>query len=160
MEKFAVPDAMDISRLFAMLISDDVEVEPAAESDSGVGNGAYVGNYVATTNDETAAVCVFDIDLAAYTGASLTMLPADVAKEAIADKELTKIMRDNVYEVMNIVSRSLMNKNTPHLKLEKLYAEADAPDSVKQLLSSAGERCVFKVTVPNYGVGHLSVFVN
>jgi hypothetical protein len=69
-------------------------------------------------------------------------------------------MRDNLYEVMNICTRLLINESTPHLRLAALCkiddnVSRDAQRSIKEGSSGSG----YTVEIPQYGAGGLSFLV-
>ena len=153
-ERFLVPNEDAVSEILGMLYGDEPEV-------GAVGNAAPDGRFGATfldDNDQLVAACTSDIDFVAYSGAALSMIPADVAKETIADGELTDMMFANFYEVMNICSKLFMSDSSDHLRLDKTFRPADTAGAVGSLVGAANE-ATFSVGIPKYGAGTLSFYV-
>ncbi len=109
-------------------------------------------------DDKLVALCVCDKEFVAYSGAALSMIPADVANEMISGNSVTEAMIGNFYEVMNICSKLLMSDSSAHLRLDKTLVPEDSAETVSALKESA-QVIGFNVEIPKYGVGGLTFLV-
>lgn len=152
---YLVPSEAEMSAMLGMLYGDGFKVE---QSDKAVENPAQAvyASYI-DSDGRTVAAALCDMPFAAYSAAALSMIPVDVAKEAVRDKALSSMMKDNFAELMNICSRFLMSDETPHLRFNKVYGSlADAPNSLRYLLDNAQAIRHFDATIPKYGKGKIS----
>ncbi|MGF1546070.1 MAG: hypothetical protein ACFCUG_01940 [Thiotrichales bacterium] len=152
---YLVPTEAEISSMLGMLYGDGLRVD---RSEKAIENPAksIFASYI-DESGRTVAAAQCDLEFAAYSAAALSMIPVDVAKEAVRDKELTSMMRDNLNELMNICSRFLMSDETPHLRFDKVYASlSDSPNSLRYLLDNAQAIRHFDAMIPKYGKGKLS----
>jgi len=108
-------------------------------------------------NDKNALIgaCVADLKLAANAGAALAMISDQVAKEAVAAGELGENLRDNFYEIVNIVSALLNGPSVPHLRLTEMVD--GIPDEVVELSKRAAGNKRYDVTIVGYEGGVLGL---
>ena len=83
------------------------------------------------------------------------MIPKGGADDAVESKELTDVMQECYYEVVNILSRSLMSATSEHLRLEKVYPPGEKAELL-DLLGAETESAAFKIEIPGYGFGELT----
>lgn len=126
-----------------------IKLDFTEESDNWV-TGLYVDDH-----DRLIGACISDISLAATAGAALAMMPASVAKEASDAGKLDENLRDNFYEVVNILSRLLNGPSVPHLRLTDLVD--GVPDDVIALIDKAKGRKNYDVTVVGYAGGRMGL---
>src|SRR5450631_2031700 len=150
-----LPDIAQVKDLLGMLF-DGLSVKLGPKLDVSPKAASYFGVYV--SDDGTpAALCGCDIAFAANSGAALSMLPPNVAKEAAKDKELTPVMLANLHEVMNICTRLMLRDDSPHLKLRELCPQSALPAPAAAIIASAKSRVDFEIGIGKYGAGVLSV---
>jgi len=151
---YLLPKAKDLTAAFGMLYGDGVDVkdgEPKPLSE----NKLY-GLFVNSEGDPVAAT-MCDASFAAYAGSALMMLPPGAAEEAAETGDLTPVMEENVYELINICSRLFMGDNTPHLKLDKMYSDpGELPEKAREMIANAEGANGFGVEFPRYGAGNIS----
>ena len=99
--------------------------------------------------------CVAELKLAAHAGAALAMMSDQVAKEAVAAGDLGENLRDNYYEVVNIVSALLNGPSVPHLRLTEVVD--GIPDEVIELSKRAAGHKHYDITIPGYEGGTLGL---
>jgi hypothetical protein len=144
-----------VKDLLGMLF-DGLSVKLGAKLDVSQKASTYFGVYV--SDDGTpAALCGCDMAFAANSGAALSMLPPNVAKEAAKDKELTPVMLANLHEVMNICTRLMLHDDSAHLKLRELCVQSALPPPAAAIIGSARSRIDFEISIGKYGPGVLSV---
>lgn len=158
MPNYIIPSEDEMLSAMAMLFGEDTEINEGQAIEVGSGKVCQVVDYI-NLEGATVAACTCDIDFGAYSGAALTMMPAATAQDMAKEGDISQPMKDNVYEVMNIFSRYLMNENTPHLKLHKSYDESDAPTALKTMLENTADQINYSISIPNYGAGNISIFI-
>ncbi|MFT5173907.1 MAG: hypothetical protein ACI8W7_002091 [Gammaproteobacteria bacterium] len=153
MATYLVPDEKSVQDKLQFLYGEDLEVASATAPDA---DKAICGVYVSSDGTPVAAA-LCDIAFGCYAGASLSMIPAGGAKDAANSGEISQGMMDNLSEVLNMCANLLMDDSTPHLKFDKVYGSlAEAPDAAKTLVAGATGPA-FKVDIPRYGSGVLSM---
>jgi hypothetical protein len=152
---YPLPDVPLVKELLGMLF-DGLSVKVGGKLDVSSKAGSYFGVYVAD-DGSPAALCGCDIAFAANSGAALSMLPPNVAKEAAKSKDLTPVMLANLHEVMNICTRLMLRDDSPHLKLRELCPQSALPAPAAAIIGSAKGRVDFEIGIGKYGAGVLSV---
>lgn len=108
----------------------------------------------------TAAVAVVDLAGAARLGGSLGMLPKGGVDDAIDTKDLYSPIKENCYEVLNVLSAVFNVAGAPHVKLYQMYGPGEAvPSDIAQLAAMLGSRMDVAFTIAGYGDGQLSLVV-
>jgi hypothetical protein len=150
-----LPDIAQVKDLLGMLF-DGLSVKLGPKLDVSQKATNYIGVYV--SDDGTpVALCGCDMAFAANSGAALSMLPPNVAKEAVKDKELTPVMLANLHEVMNICTRLMLHDDSPHLKLRELCVQSALPPPAAAILAAAKGRIDFEIGIGKYAPGVLCV---
>lgn len=152
---YPLPDVPLVKELLGMLF-DGLSVKVGGKLDVSPKAGSYFGVYVAD-DGSPAALCGCDMAFAANSGAALSMLPPNVAKEAAKSKDLTPVMLANLHEVMNICTRLMLRDDSPHLKLRELCPQSALPAPAAAIIGSAKGRVDFEIGIGKYGAGVLSV---
>lgn len=144
----AIPTEDNIKSLLEPLFGGDVTV---TTGDTVAVNDGYIANYI-SDDDVPIAVCVANIEMVAYSGSILMMIPKGGAEDAIETKDPSQVMQECFYEVANILSRAVMNDTSEHLRLEKVYQPGTNTDLVASLGDDV-ETMTVKIEVPGYGPG-------
>ena len=153
---YPLPDVAITRELLGMLF-DGLTVKPAAAKlDASPKSSSYCGVYVCDQGAPV-AICACDLAFAANSGAALSMLPPNVAKDAIKTKELTEVMLANLREVMNICTRLLIRDHSPHVRLDGLMPAAVLPAPAAPILSAPRARVDFEIGLGKYGGGQIAV---
>ena len=150
---YELPTLQTVSSLLGMIFGDDLS---ASKCDSPALDGKYVATFL-SDDDHLVALCVCDKEFVAYSGAALSMIPADVAKEMIAGNAVTDAMVDNFYEVMNICSKLLMSESGAHLRLDKTLSPDQSVAAIAAMKES--HTAAFGVDIPRYGKGTLTFVI-
>lgn len=151
---FVVPTKEAIKTLLAMIFGDGLGVSDAETPELGDGHTAtFIDD-----DDKLVAACVCDKSFVAYSGAALSMIPADVANEVINGGAVSEAMTGNFYEVMNICSKLLMSDSSAHLRLDKTLEPGASGDEIATLAGGAQTKS-FGVEIPRYGTGTLTFVV-
>jgi hypothetical protein len=132
-------------------ISDGVPVPPKTTNVV----AAYVGDKLALQ-----AVCVVDIEAAARLGGALAMVPKGGVEDAIGERDLPHTLRDNCYEVLNVLASVFNVPGAPHVRLYEMYGpNQGVPGDVAAIAGLAGSRMDIGLTVSGYGTGLMSIVV-
>jgi hypothetical protein len=108
----------------------------------------------------TSAIAVVTLEGAARLGGSLGMLPKGGVDDAIDTKDLYSPIKENCYEVLNVLSAVFNVPDAPHVKLYQMYGPGEAvPSDIAQLAATLGSRMDIAFTIAGYGDGHLSLVV-
>jgi hypothetical protein len=153
MAAFVIPTAAKTREFLGMLFGDDLKVvdgKPVSLPTS------FVATFV-DDSDKLVGVCAADLSFAAFAGTAMSMLPPGVAKEAIAAKQLSDVMKGNLGEVMNILSRLFMSDTSPHLRFLAVHGPGEQNKLADSL--SGANRSNFSITIPRYGTGQVSFLV-
>jgi hypothetical protein len=115
----------------------------------------YVTDKIATS-----AVCVVNLEGAARLGGALGMLPKGGVDDAIDTRDLYSPIRENCYEVLNVLSAVFNVPEAPHVKLYQMYGpDEQLPADVAAFAATIGSRMDLAFTVAGYGDGLLSLVV-
>ena len=112
-----LPTGKEIRDLFEMLLGRTVELSPDYEI---LKPDEEFGCCVAFFNDamdNVCAACIMDLDLCAYAGAALQLIPAAGAQDEINNGTLSDSYIENVYEILNIFSGLLNKEGAPHVTI-------------------------------------------
>lgn len=150
-----MPIPEEVRDFLGDLLGKPVSVTKTGEMDFAKEPETYLTGLYVDDKDRLIGACITDIPLAATAGAALAMMPAAVAKEAVDAGKLEEGLRDNFYEVVNILSRLLNGPSVPHLRLTELVE--GVPEDVIALAEKAKGRKHYDVTVVGYTGGKLGL---
>lgn len=112
-----------------------------------------------TDDGEVGAVCLMDGKFAVRAGASLVMVPENVAAEDLRIGDIDGHL-EVTSEVMNVMTRLLNAPHTPHLRFGQVHRlPGELPEAVAKLLAAPEYRRDFAVTIEGYGDSRLSILV-
>jgi hypothetical protein len=154
---YPLPDINQVRDLLGMLF-DGLAVKAGAKLDLSPKSSAYAACYV-TDAGAPAALCACDISFAANSGAALSMLPPNIAKDAVRTQQLTEVMIANLREVMNICTRLVLRENSPHLRLDAVCPIGKLPPAAAAIVGGAKGRIDFEIGLGKYGGGIVAVLV-
>jgi hypothetical protein len=152
---YPLPDIAQVKELLGMLF-DGLSVKLGPKLDVSPKSACYFGVYVSDAGTPV-ALCGCDMAFAANSGAALSILPPNAAKEAAKDKELTPVMLANLHEVLNICTRLMLRDDSPHLKLRELCQLNALPPAASAIITAPKGRVDFEIGLGKYGSGVLSV---
>jgi len=152
MADFVLPSDEGVQQMLAMVIGDDACVESGGES--AVHSFSHVARFV-DDEDTLVGLCLADLELSAALGAGLSMIPPAAVEDMVAEKELTPIAKDNLYEVMNMLSSLFMTDQTPHLRLTTVDVFDETPEEIDVGDFSRVDYCI---EAGKYGKGLLTFF--
>jgi hypothetical protein len=152
-----MPTRMAVRNLIGDLIGRDVDIRDSEPIQSKVTNvtGVYVTDRLATS-----AIAVLDFEAAARLGGALGMLPRGGVEDAITERQLPPMVRDNTYEVLNVLASAFNIGNAPHVRLYQMYGPGGGvPTDVASMGASVIGRMDVTLQIAGYGNGKLSIVV-
>ena len=151
---YVIPSPQSVSKLLSMIFGVELDVSKCEPPEL---SSQHVASFV-NDDDQLVALCACDKEFVAYSGAALSMIPADVANEMISGNAVTEAMVDNFNEVMNICSNLMMSDSSAHLRLDKTLSPEQSAEAIAALQES-GQVTGFGVDIPRYGKGTLTFVV-
>jgi hypothetical protein len=150
-----LPTRHSIRTLVEGLIGRDVELKDTDPISPKTTNliAVYVTDKLAVS-----AVAVLDLEGAARLGGSLGMLPKGGVDDAIAERDLSALLRDNAYEVLNVLAAVFNVDDAPHVRLYQMYGpNGSVPSDVLALSQVIGSRMDLTLNISGYGTGQLAI---
>jgi hypothetical protein len=149
----AMPAAKAVRDTLSDMLGRDVDVAPGVPPLS----ADLVRAMVAVYSDDhfhLAAVLGMDLQLAARSAAAIGLVPAGAAEDCIAERELSKTLMENGFEVCNVIGGLLNRDGHPHIRMDRVIYPGETPpsDATGRLLA-LGNRLDLTVTVHGYGGG-------
>ncbi len=156
-EQSPLPSRHAVRTLIGDLIGRDIDLQDGSPIPPKTTN--VVAVYV-TDRLATSAVCMVNLEGAARLGGALGMVPKAGVDDAIAERQLSSLLRDNCYEVLNVLSAAFNVPDAPHVRLYEMYGpDAIIPGDVAALAGTAGSRMDITLKVVGYGDVPLSIVV-
>jgi hypothetical protein len=157
LEHSPLPTRHAVRNSISDLIGRDVDLKDGVPPPSKSTN--VVAVYV-TDRLATSAVAICDLECGARIGGALGMVPRISVDESIAAREMTEVVRDNCYEVLNVLAAVFNVPNAPHVRLYTMYGPGDIlPGDVAAFGAMAASRMDVTLQIAGYGSGALSIVV-
>jgi hypothetical protein len=154
-----LPHPKEVRDMFGNMLGRDITVAPCDPYTPVMTDRHSVAVYVDDQN-QMAAVTVLDLPLSVWVGAAIGLVPPGGAEDQVDEGELSRPVRENLYEVLNIFSALFNKPGAPHLKIYSMHAPGEAvPSDVALLVKSIGNRLDLDVTVAGYGSGKIGVVI-
>jgi hypothetical protein len=150
-----MPIPEDVGDLLGDLLGKPTAVSKAKRFDFTEEPDAWFTARYVDDRDVLIGACLCDLPFAATTGTALAMIPAVVAKEVVDSGSLEEGLRENFYEVVNIMSKLLNGPSVPHLRLTELVD--GIPDDAMELTERAPGRKHYDVTIVGYPNGRIAL---
>jgi hypothetical protein len=152
-----LPHPKEIKDMFTDMLGRDIAVT-VCDPFTPVAGELYTSALYVDDVKSLHMVAGMDLALSAFAGAAIGLVPAGGAEGMIEDRELTPMVRDNLFEVLNIFSALFNKPETPHLKIHQMFAIGENPPAdVIVLMKALGMRLDLKIEVAGYGAGRLAV---
>ncbi len=152
-----LPAPKDVRDLLQQLLGRGVEVAPSDPYAPQDGARATLAVYV---DDQlrTCAVAVADLPFSAYAGAAIGLVPVGGAEAALEEAALSRALRENLYEVLDVAAALLNAEGVPRVKLYAVHAPGEIPPiDVSGFARTLGRRLDLSVDIAGYGAGRFSV---
>lgn len=147
-----LPEAEALARTLSKLIGRDVRGKPNKTP----ALPAFDKVFVAAYDDGSGgleALWLAELPLTAAFGASLTLVPAGVATEAVRAQKLPPELEDNAKEVANITANSFLERR---VRLTQFWApKAALPEPIVAFAKAKGSLLETSLEVAGYGGGKL-----
>jgi hypothetical protein len=150
-----LPIPEELSDFLSELLGSPVSVAKASDVDFGDTAVTYVTGRYVDDKERLMCACVADLSLAATSAAALALIPRAIVNETVQAGTLQEPLRENFYEVANILSKFLNGPTVPHVRLADLVD--GVPAEATRLMTAAGRRKDYDVTVVGYPGGHLTL---
>ncbi len=151
-----LPEPGALRELLAQLSGHAVGAQRAAarlEPGPTVQAATYLGR-----EGEMLALCLCEIELAAYLGAALAVLPQRVAKQIADTGRLEGPAEQGYRETMNVLASLLCSDTTPHLRFAESFPDPKAAGAAAlALLSGPARRADYRVEIGGFGAGALAL---
>lgn len=148
-------DNKHVAKTFSAILRRDVGVsvlKPVAESEL-----VIAGHYV-NGKKELIGACFVNKAFAVYSGAAFSLIPSDVAKDALKTDPLDEIVQENFAEVLNICSRLFDGGSELRVALSGTeFPPAPRSDVSKGLLGKPAKRIDLELDIAGYGKGRMAV---
>jgi hypothetical protein len=150
-----LPIPEEVGAFLTDLLGKPVSVSKGGDADFTDESVHFVTGRYLDDRERLMCACVADMSLAATAGAALAMIPREVVADAVDAGQLGDSLRDNYYEVVNILSKFLNGPTVPRVRLSDLVE--GVPEDASRLLGGATRRKDYDVTVVGYPGGHLTL---
>jgi hypothetical protein len=152
-----LPSRHAVRSVIEGLVGRDVDIADGVPVPSKTTNvvAAYVNDKLALQ-----AVCIVDIEGGARLGGALAMVPKGGVDDAISERDMPATLRDNCYEVLNVLASVFNVPNAPHVRLYEMYGpNQGVPGDVAAVAGLAGSRMDIALKIAGYGDGMMSIVV-
>lgn len=106
---------------------------------------------------ETAVVVKADLQVLGAIAGALVGLPAPVVKEHLAAATMDELMRDAIYEVLNVASAAVSTEGRA-VFIKMVTDPAYIDGAAEQALKNPAHRSYFNVSVEDYLGGRICIF--
>jgi hypothetical protein len=152
-----LPQPQQVRELFADLLDRDVRLSPCAPVAPGPVTPASVATYV-DDQQRVSAVISCDLELSAWAGAAIGLVPLSGAERAIRSGCIDGTLGENLKEVLDVAATMFNVEGAQHLRLDELHpAGDDLPHAVRSRALTLGRRQDVELDIAGYGAGRLSV---
>lgn len=150
-----LPEAEDVRTVLHGLLGRDVTVRVEGATSIPL-DAKYVVGLYEREDGKVGGLVVADLEIAAYSGAALSLLPLGIAKESIDDGTIEDSLLENFQEVLNVGVRWFTAKGNPRVVLAEVYPPgATLPDDVRVAMAAPGARLDVEAEVAGYGSGRI-----
>lgn len=152
-----LPAVKDVKDALEGLLGRDVDTN---HGDPFSGDQRAGATYAIFVDDRlgTRAVAVADLPFSAYAGAAIGLVPVGGAEVALEDKELSPMLQENLYEVLNVLASVFNADGAPHVKLHSVHHVGETvPTDAIAYANTLGRRLDLELKVASYGAGRLSI---
>lgn len=151
----ALPEPDQIRELMYGLLGRDITVSRETAASIPL-DAKYVVGLYEREDGKIGGLVVADIEIAAYAGAALSLLPVGVAKESIQDGAIEDALLENFQEVLNVGVQWFTAKGNPRVRLAEVFPPGSKlPDDVKLVMAAPNDRLDVDAEVAGYGKGRI-----
>lgn len=151
----ALPEPDDVRSVLHGLLGRDIKVTRETASSIAL-DAKYVVGLYEREDGKVGGLVVADIEIAAFAGAALSLLPIGVAKESIADGTVEDSLLENFQEVLNVGVQWFTGKGNPRVVLAEVFPPGvKLPDDVRLVMAAPNDRLDVDAEVAGYGTGRI-----
>lgn len=153
-----LPSAFQVSECVRRLTRRETEVTVLAKPSATV-KLPYAGTFHGGDR-AVVAMCAADLAFAAFTGAALSLIPAESAQERIRTGALDEMLQENFAEVLNVLARIFVVPETARMTLlETVFPPRAVPATLEVAGAPANvARADYRIDIDGYGTGHLALW--
>lgn len=151
-----LPGIKDVKDALEGLLGRDVDTN---HGDPFAGEPKALTTYAVFVDDRlgTRAVAVADLPFSAFASAAIGLVPLGGAEIAIEESDLSPMLQENLYEVLNVLASVFNVDGAPHVKLYAVHHVGQAvPGDVAGYAAMLGRRLDLELKIASYGAGRLS----
>jgi hypothetical protein len=151
----ALPEPDDVRAVLNGLLGRDITASRVPPESIPL-DAKYVVGLYEREDGKIGGVVVCDLELAAYSGAALSLLPMAIAKESIADGTIEDSLLENFQEVLNVGVQWFTAKGNPRVRLAEVFPPgAKLPDDIRLVMAAPNDRLDVTAEVAGYGGGRI-----
>ena len=151
---YRLPKPEQVSELFTTLVGRSVALKKARPQFLRAGAKVAVATYLPSEGDDVAGVCIFDMPLAVYVSAALSMIPRVTAAEAANSGVLEPNMAENLTEVFNVASQLICSEGDEQARLgDRFLSARELPEALFKRVRSAKNKLHVGLEIDGYGPG-------
>lgn len=152
-----LPTAFQVSDCIRKITRRETSVTVLAKP--GAAKLLYGGTFHSGDN-VVVAMCAADIAFAAYSGAALSLIPGESAKDRVRAGVLDEMLQENFAEVLNVLTRIYVVPETVRVALlETVFPPQSMPQTLELADASAQVvRADYEIEISAYGKGHLALW--
>lgn len=155
----ALPEPDDVRAVLHGLLGRDITARSVPPESIALDKRFVVGLYE-REDGKIGGLVVADLEIAAYAGAALSLLPIGVAKESISEGSIEDSLLENFQEVLNVGVRWFTAKGNPRVVLAEVFPPGvKLPDDVRVVMAAPNDRLDVEAEVAGYGSGRIRLLV-
>lgn len=155
----ALPEPSDVQAVLHGLLGREISV--SRETPAAIPLDAkYVVGLYEREDGKIGGLVVADLEVAAYAGAALSLLPVGVAEESVENGTIEDSLLENFQEVLNVGVQWFTAKGNPRVRLAEVFTPgAKLPEDVQFVMGAPNDRLDVSADVAGYGDGTIRLLV-
>ncbi|MCA9548643.1 MAG: hypothetical protein KC933_01325 [Myxococcales bacterium] len=149
-----LPTPAQAAEIFETLLGRKVVAKPGKKLPIKPIAKLAVAGYKVPTTGALGAGVVFDIPLAVYASAALSMIPASAVASGAKSGVLPTNLEENLGEIFNICTQLLVTEDDATAILDGTYSNVkNIPDELVKAINGATEKIEVTIEIEGYGPG-------
>ena len=153
---FTAPDPGSVARTLTWLLGRDVQVLLGSTLETG-GDARVPASMIVHEEGRPIGVLAADLALMAHMGAALALYPQARAEEMVETGVLDESLWENAQEVFNVLTRFYQPGVRGMIRLGDKWNGFNTPPQIRQVIEKSPIREDYRVKIPGYGEGMLSL---
>lgn len=160
MSHYVLPSPDQVTDLFEMLVGRSVSAKKGKPQFIRPTAKLTVASFKRHDTDELAGACIFDVALAVYASAALSMIPASAVSGSIATGKIQENIAENLAEVFNVACQLLQTQDGDFARLDQHFNHAkDVPADLVAKIKGTKKTAHVGVEIQGYGSGLASFYL-